>query len=345
MFAEGEKGEPMAEKKTFRAAVAGGGSWGTALAHVLASAGQPVTIVLRDKAVAAAINERHENPHYLPGRTLHPAVSASADADALSGCDLLVMAVPCQHQRAYWQDVRHLLAQDCVIVNASKGLETGTCFRMSRVAEEEMPGCSSRYVTLSGPSFAAEVMDEHPTAVVLASQNEELASRLRETFSTPFFRCYSSTDVIGVEAGGALKNVMAIAAGMCDGLGFGSNARAALVTRGLAELSRIGTAMGARPLTFMGLSGLGDLVLTCDGDLSRNRQVGLRLGRGESLEQIVDSLGMVAEGVKTSQAARLLAGELQVSAPITKTVCRIIDGETSPRDAVTALMTRSLKEE
>lgn len=335
----------MISTSTIRAAVAGGGSWGTALAHVLATAGHPVTIVLRDEAVARSINERHENPHYLPGRALHPGVRASTSPEAFAGCGLLVMAVPCQHQRAYWKSVHGLLDSHCVIVNASKGLETGTCLAMSQVAEEEMPGCSSRYAVLSGPSFAAEVMDAHPTAVVLASRDEALASSLRGTFSTPFFRCYSSTDVIGVEAGGALKNVMAIAAGMCDGLGFGSNARAALVTRGLAELSRIGTAMGARPLTFMGLSGLGDLVLTCGGDLSRNRQVGLRLGRGETLEQIVTSLGMVAEGVKTSQAARQLALRLQVSAPVTKTVCRIIEGGTSAREAVTELMGRTLKEE
>ena len=203
----------------------------------------------------------------------------------------------------------------------------------------------ARYAVLSGPSFAAEVMDQHPTAVVLGCQDERLGARLREVFSTPFFRCYSSGDVTGVEAGGALKNVMAIAAGVCDGLGFGSNARAALITRGLAELARIGTAMGAEPLTFMGLSGLGDLTLTCTGDLSRNRQVGLRLGQGESLESIVSSLGMVAEGVKTAHAARLLALRFGTSAPITKTVCRIIEEGSSPREAVTALMTRELKKE
>ena len=180
---------------------------------------------------------------------------------------------------------------------------------------------------------------------MLGCKNEELGTRLRSIFSTPFFRCYSSGDVTGVEAGGALKNVMAIAAGVCDGLGFGSNARAALITRGLAELARIGTAMGAAPLTFMGLSGLGDLTLTCTGGLSRNRQVGLRLGQGESLDDIVSSLGMVAEGVKTAHAARLLALRFGTSAPITKTVCRIIEEGSSPRDAVTALMTRELKEE
>lgn len=336
----------MPETLPFRAAVAGGGSWGTALAHVLACAGHDVTIILRDAAVAEAINTRHENPRYLPGRLLHPKVRASVQADTLTDCGLLVLAVPCQHQRQWLKDNGAMLRPDCVIVNASKGLESGSCLTMSQVACQELgERAMPRYAVLSGPSFAAEVMDQHPTAVVLGCMDDELGARLRTLFSTPFFRCYSSTDVTGVEAGGALKNVMAIAAGVCDGLGFGSNARAALITRGLAELARIGTAMGANPLTFMGLSGLGDLTLTCTGGLSRNRQVGLRLGQGETLEHIVSSLGMVAEGVKTAQAARLLAGRFGAAAPITETVCRILEEGSSPRDAVTALMTRELKEE
>ncbi len=329
-----------------RVAVAGGGSWGTALAHVLACAGHDVTIILRDEAVAAAVNERRENPHYLPGRPLHPKVRASVDPAPLRGCELLVLAVPCQHQRRWLKDFGSLLHPDCILVNASKGLESQSCLTMSHVACEELgERVASRYAVLSGPSFAAEVMGEHPTAVVLGCTDDTLGARLRSLFSTPFFRCYSSTDVVGVEAGGSLKNVMAIAAGVCDGLGFGANARAALVTRGLAELARIGTAMGARPLTFMGLSGLGDLTLTCTGALSRNRQVGLRLGQGETLEHIVSSLGMVAEGVKTAQAALHLAQRFGVSAPITETVCRIIHEGASPREAVTELMTRELKEE
>lgn len=333
-------------KSILRTAVAGGGSWGTALAHVLACAGHEVTVVLRDEAVAKAINEAHENPRYLPGRALHENVQASTAPDALSACELLVLAVPCQHQRQWLKKFGSQLRPDCVIVNASKGLEADSCLTMSEVARQELgEEVMARYAVLSGPSFAAEVMDQHPTAVVLGSRNEELGARLRSTLSTPFFRCYSSGDVTGVEAGGALKNVMAIAAGVCDGLGFGYNARAALITRGLAELARIGTAMGAEPLTFMGLSGLGDLTLTCTGDLSRNRQVGLRLGQGESLESIVSSLGMVAEGVKTAHAARLLALRFGTSAPITKTVCRIIEEGSSPREAVTALMTRELKKE
>lgn len=335
----------MTHNTVLRVAVAGGGSWGTALSHVLASAGHETTLVLRDEAVARAVNERHENPHYLPGRALHPGVKASTSTACLKDMDLLVLAVPCQHQRNWLKSVRRNLAEECVIVNASKGLENGTCLTMSRVVTEELSDLSPRYAVLSGPSFAAEVMDGQPTAVVLGCGDESLGARLREVFSTPFFRCYSSSDVVGVETGGALKNVMAIAAGICDGLGFGSNARAALITRGLAELSRLGTAMGARPLTFMGLSGLGDLVLTCTGGLSRNRQVGLRLGRGEKLNDIVASLGMVAEGVKTAEAAALLASRLHVSVPVTEAMRRVLYENADPAGAVRDLMERPLKEE
>ena len=335
----------MRENTVLRAAVAGGGSWGTALAHVLATAGHDTTLVLRDETVARAINERHENPRYLPEKKLNPEVKASVSPECLEDVDILVLAVPCQHQRSWLQAALPRLPEGCVIVNASKGLENGTCLTMSRVVSEELSSLFPRYAVLSGPSFAAEVMDGQPTAVVLGCGDDTLGARLREVFSTPFFRCYSSSDVIGVETGGALKNVMAIAAGICDGLGFGSNARAALITRGLAELSRLGTAMGAKPLTFMGLSGLGDLVLTCTGGLSRNRQVGLRLGRGEKLDDIVSSLGMVAEGVKTAEAAALLAARLHVSVPVTEAMCRVLHDHADPADAVRDLMERPLREE
>ena len=324
-------------------AVAGGGSWGTALAHVLACAGHDVTLVLRDEAVAAAIGERHENPRYLPGKIIHPRVCASTSPEDLGGKDILVLAVPCQHQRRYLAEVRSLLSRGCIVVNASKGLEESSGKTLDQVVWESLD--EPRYAILSGPSFAAEVMESQPTAVVLGCEDDALGAHLREVFSTSFFRCYSSTDVKGVELGGALKNVMAIAAGVCDGLGFGYNPRAALITRGLAELSRIGAALGAQPLTFMGLSGMGDLVLTCTGGLSRNRQVGLRLGQGEKLEDIERSLGMVAEGVKTAFAARELAHSLNVEAPIIETVCRILQDGASARDAVAELMGRRLRKE
>ena len=328
-----------------RIAVAGGGSWGTALAHVLAVAGHDTTLILRDENVARCINERHENPRYLPGAPLHAGVRATTDMSMLAQCGALVLAVPCQHQRLWLRSAGAYLPPNLTIVNASKGLENGTCLPMSRVLEEELPHLASRYAVLSGPSFAAEVMAGQPTAVVLGCRDEAKGSELRALFATPFFRCYSSADVTGVEMGGALKNVMAIAAGVCTGLGFQYNAGAALITRGLAELSRLGAAMGATPLTFMGLSGLGDLVLTCTGRLSRNRQVGERLGRGESLEEIVSSLGMVAEGVKTAGAARELAARFHISAPVTEAVCRILHEGASPKDAVRELMERPLKEE
>ena len=318
---------------SLRVAVAGGGSWGTALAHVLASAGHDVTLVLRDESVAQAIISGHENPRYLPGKTIHSGVKVSTSTETLRSAEVLVLAVPCQHQRSWLRSTRRFLSKDCIVVNASKGLENGTGLTMSHVVSEELAPCHPHYAVLSGPSFAAEVMDAQPTAVVLGCRDETLGSRLREMFSTSFFRCYSSTDV------------MAIAAGIGDGLGFGSNARAALITRGLAELSRLGTAMGARPLTFMGLSGLGDLVLTCTGGLSRNRQVGIRLGRGERLDDIVASLGMVAEGVKTAVAARDLAARLHVSVPVTEAMCRVLYENADPAEAVRGLMERPLKEE
>ncbi len=335
----------MHEVRALRVVVAGGGSWGTALAHLLAVGGHEVRLVLRDAAVADAVNTRHENPRYLPGRRLHPAVRAGTDLAALAETDLVVLAVPCQQARSFLERAKSRLAPGTVLVSAAKGLETTRLETVGQVTQAVLEGLKPRYAVLSGPSFAAEVMDRQPTAVVLGCADETLGASLREAFSTEWFRCYSCTDVVGVELGGALKNVMAIAAGLCDGLGFGHNARAALMTRGLAEMSRLGVARGAQARTFMGLSGLGDLTLTCTGDLSRNRQVGLRLGRGEVLEDITASLGMVAEGVKTTEAVYALAGKLGVSAPITEAVHAILYHRKPPRAAVTELMTRALKEE
>ena len=328
-----------------RVAVAGGGSWGTALAHVLAVRGHSVRLILRDAAVAEAVNTRHENPRYLPGRMLHARVTASTLLQDLGGRDVLVLAVPCQQVRYFLLEAQPFLADGAVLVNAAKGLEIGARLTVGQIVGQVLGHKAPRYAILSGPSFAAEVLDEKPTAVVLGCAAEDLGAHLREVFSTRWFRCYSSTDVMGVELGGALKNVMAIAAGICDGLDFGHNTRAALMTRGLAEMSRLGVACGARAMTFMGLSGLGDLTLTCTGDLSRNRQVGLRLGQGESLEHIVHSLGMVAEGVKTAQAVHALALESHVSAPITAAMHAILHEGKCVREAVTELMTRTLKEE
>lgn len=335
---------PGALSTTTPVSVAGGGSWGTALAHLLAARGLPVTLWLRDADVARSVNEDHENPRYLPGFTLDARLTASTDPAVLDR-DWLVLAVPSQQLRSWLTAHKKYLRPGLVLVNAAKGLETGSLSTCGAVAAEALAGLEPRYTALSGPSFAAEVLQGLPTAVVLAAHDEALGRTLRELFSGPAFRCYSSTDVIGVEMGGALKNVMAIAAGVCDGLGLGHNSRAALVTRGLAEMSRLGAACGARQSTFMGLSGLGDLTLTCTGDLSRNRQVGLRLGRGENLENITRSLGMVAEGVKTTVAVHALALQLGIDAPITAAMhCVLYEGQ-PPHEALRTLMSRDLREE
>ena len=303
-------------------AVLGGGSWGTALAHLLAHAGHSVALLLRDTEQAAHINAHHENPRYLRGVQLHPGIRAVAgdtggpeQAEVLADVSILVLSVPCQAMRGTLRRLAGVVPPDCVLVNTAKGIEVSELVTVERMVREELPGFVDRYAVLSGPSFALE------------------------------FRSYSSTDVPGVELGGAIKNVIAIAAGLSDGLGFGLNARAALVTRGLAETSRLGVALGARASTFMGLSGLGDLMLTCSGDLSRNRQVGLRLGSGESLEDIASSMCMVAEGVKTTQAVHRLAQRLGVDMPVTGTMYSVLYEGFAPREAVQALMGRQLKEE
>lgn len=328
-----------------KTAVLGGGSWGTALAHVLATAGHAPTLVVRHREQADGINREHANPRYLKGEPLHPAIRATTDSAELATCELVVLAVPCQSLRTVLQLIAPQLSPSTMLVNAAKGLELGTGLTPGAVLAEVCPKLTLRYAALSGPSFAQEVVRGKPTAVVLACNNQMLSMRLRALFATDTFRTYSTTDLLGVELGGAVKNVVAVGTGISDGLGFGHNARAALVTRGLAEMRRLGEALGARGETFMGLSGLGDLMLTCAGDLSRNRQVGLRLGQGESLPHIVATLGMVAEGVKTAEAVHALAQSLQLDLPVVSAVQHVVTGRLSPHHAVTELMTRPLKME
>jgi glycerol-3-phosphate dehydrogenase (NAD(P)+) len=335
----------MAGKHRLRIAVAGGGSWGTALAHMLACGGHEPLLWMRDAAVVEAVNATGENPRYLPGRTLHAGLRATSDMAVFAERDLVLLAVPCQRMREFLGRAREYFTPGLILVNASKGIELDSLLRMSSLVREMLHPLDHRYVMLSGPSFAAEVLDGQPTAVVLACEEQELGVRLRQAFSTPVFRCYSSTDLCGVELGGAVKNVMAIAAGLCDGLGLGHNSRAALITRGLAEISRLGEALGARPGTFMGLSGLGDLVLSCTGDLSRNRRVGLALARGEELDEIVRTLGSVAEGVKTTFAVHRLGLAHGVETPITNAVHSILQGSQTPWQAIQKLMLRTLREE
>jgi len=324
--------------------VAGGGSWGTALAHLLATNGYKTSLWLRDAAVAEAVCKQHENPRYLPGFALHPSLAATTDP-AVLGREIVVLAVPCQQLRGWLAANVAFFRKNVVLVNAAKGIETANLATCAEVTEQSLGHLAPRYAGLSGPSFAADVLRGLPTAVVLATEDEALGHLLRQIFSGSSFRCYSSTDVMGVEMGGAVKNVMAIAAGVCDGLGLGHNSRAALITRGLAEMSRLGLARGAQPHTFMGLSGLGDLTLTCTGDLSRNRQVGLRLGRGEKLEHITTSLGMVAEGVKTTAAIHELARRLEVDAPLTDAVYSILYEDSDPQEVLHNLMSRRLRDE
>lgn len=327
-----------------RTVVLGGGSWGTALAQLMAAQGFATNIWLRDEPTASDINKKHENSRYLPGFKLAASLKASLNpTEAFEDAELCLMAIPCQSARSVLRSLAEHFKPGLPVVCVSKGIELDTLKPMSEVIAEELP--QVRYGILSGPSFAAEVVAGMPTAVSIGCAEKTLAEELRAVFSCETFRAYSSRDVIGVEMGGALKNVIAIAAGVSDGLGFGYNARAALITRGLAEISRLGEALGATPSTFMGLSGMGDLVLTCTGDLSRNRQVGLKLAEGKSLEVIRSEMRMVAEGIKTTEAAVALGDKLQVDLPVARSVQALLSGEVSAHDAVKALMNRDLKEE
>ncbi len=330
-----------------RVCVAGGGSWGTALAQIAAARGHQVTLYLRDHAVCDAINSIHENTHYLAGLPLHPSLRATTDPSGEGAlfCPLLILAIPCQQQRGFLKMHGHLLQEGCVVVNVAKGIELSTGMTGAEVCADVLGEKRVRYAVLSGPSFAREVMEGRPTAVVVASRELETATEIQHLLSSAVFRCYTSTDVKGVELGGAVKNVIAIASGLCDGLAIGTNARAALLTRGLAEICRLGVALGASEHTFLGLSGLGDLVLTCTGALSRNRTLGLALGRGIGLEEAGKGIGMVTEGVKTAFAVKELAARLGVPVPVTWAVCDILEGKITAAEAAQCLMKRGLGQE
>ncbi len=327
--------------------VAGGGSWGTALAHHAAFCGHRVTLLLRDEKICADINKKHENSRYLPGIKLHPSLKAVTDPTAPGALQspFVLLAVPCQQQRAYLTQNKHLLAPSACLINAAKGIELATGCTCSQFIAELVHIKAENYAVLSGPSFAREVMEGRPTAVVIGSASLETAAAVQALFSSAAFRCYTSDDVLGVELGGAVKNVIAIACGICDGLNIGTNGRAALITRGIAEISRLGVSMGAKEHTFLGLSGLGDLVLTATGSLSRNRTLGLALGQGRTLKEANDAIGMVTEGVKTAFAVQKLAERLACPVPITNAVCAILGGTLSASDAVHMLMNRSLIQE
>ncbi len=324
-------------------AVLGAGAWGTALAIRFAGQG-PVSLWTRSPEHAQAMARDRENGRYLPGFKLPEALLVSADlASVATKADLLIAAVPSNAFRSLATSLCQA-GIDKPLVWLCKGLETGSRKLPHAVLDEAWPAHPPAAV-LSGPSFAKEVAQGLPAALTVASSDADFARRVARQLHDPKLRLYSSTDVVGVELGGAVKNVIAIAAGIADGLGFGLNARAALITRGLAELTRLGVELGGQPETFMGLSGMGDLILTCTGDLSRNRQLGFRLAAGESLEGALRELGHVAEGATTAIEVAALARELGVEMPITEAVARILKQEIPPREAVAALLARDLKDE
>lgn len=327
-----------------RAAVLGAGSWGTTLADLLARKGADVRLWAYEAEVVEAINRSHENTMFLPGAALAPSLRAFADPlEAVQGAELIVSVAPSHAVRSVIGMVRGAVPAGTLVVSATKGIETTELVLMSELIAELLP--DTRRAVLSGPSFAREVYERQPTAVVAAATDAATAEAAQAAFATSRFRVYSHDDVVGVELGGALKNVIAIAAGMLEGLGLGHNPRAALVTRGLAEITRLGLAMGASPLTFSGLAGMGDLLLTATGQLSRNRALGVALAQGESLESYRAAHRSVAEGANTSKAAAALASRMGVEMPITAKVCEILFDGKSPRDSVGELMERGLKAE
>jgi glycerol-3-phosphate dehydrogenase (NAD(P)+) len=333
-------------------AILGGGSWGTALAIVLSRSHQPhdISLWMRDAALALAVNKSRENDLYLPGCHVPAGVQISSDlAKTLTNANIVVGAMPSAHAREIYSRVLSLdAAPTFVFVSATKGLEPSTHLRMSEVLAQLFVVKSSpppQIAVLSGPSFALEAARGDPTAIVVASSHESCATAIQHEFAGPSFRIYNNKDVVGVELAGAMKNVIAIAAGACQGLGLGTNAIAALITRGLAEMSRLAFALGARPETLSGLAGLGDLVLTCTGALSRNRQLGIELGKGRALPEILAATRTVAEGVGTAAALLTLASEHHIELPITAQVDAILHHHKSPREAISAIMERPQKRE
>jgi glycerol-3-phosphate dehydrogenase (NAD(P)+) len=325
-------------------AVLGGGSWGTTLADLLARKSESVRLWAYEPEVVDAINRTHENRYFLPGFSLAPSLVACAEADeAVTGASVIVSASPSHAVRAVVRRIASAVTPGTLIVSATKGIEIETLALMSAVFAECLP--QARFAALSGPSFALEVCQGQPTAVVAAARELDTARDAQRIFATPTFRVYSGQDVIGVELAGALKNVIAIAAGILEGLGLGHNPRAAVITRGLAEITRLGIAMGADPLTFAGLAGMGDLVLTTTGSLSRNRALGMALAGGQTLEQYRAAHRSVAEGANTSRAGVALGRRLGVELPIVQKVSEVLFSGKPPREAVTELMARELKSE
>jgi glycerol-3-phosphate dehydrogenase (NAD(P)+) len=326
-----------------RCIVIGGGAWGTALAHVLGTNEHEVVLWAREPEVVAAVNERHENEMFLAGAPLSRGVRASGDLAAARDADIVLYATPSAHLRAVARAAAPHLPEAAIIGVATKGIEEGTLALMTDVVAGEHP--RHAVVAVSGPSFAAEVVADQPTAIVAASTDLDAAHLMQRALSSATLRVYTQSDVVGVELGGALKNVMAVATGIVEGVGLGYNSRAALITRGLAEMSRLGVAIGASASTFAGLAGLGDLVLTCTGSLSRNRAIGEEIGRGASLAEALAGKRTVAEGVVTARSAGQLAAKHDVEMPIVEMVNRILFEGHTARRAVADLMARELRPE
>lgn len=327
--------------------VIGGGSWGTAQAKLLAENGHDVTLWCHESWLPEVINDEHENPEFLPGHRLPDRVRATNDLEeTVTDREMILSVTPSHVTRDVISQVADSMPGGVPIVSATKGIENDTRSLISEILEEELPNrCHPYLAYLSGPSFAVEVAERAPTAVTVASYNHQLAVKVQEIFSNDYFRCYTSTDVIGVEVGGSVKNVIAIAAGAVSGMELGHNAMAGMITRGLHEISKLAVRLGANPMTLKGLSGMGDLVLTCTGGLSRNRTVGYKLGTGMTLDEILDDMNMVAEGVKTSKSVRDLAEEHDVEMPISREVYRVLHEDKPAKQAVKDLMARDLKPE
>jgi glycerol-3-phosphate dehydrogenase (NAD(P)+) len=326
--------------------VIGGGAWGTALAIVLAPRFERVRLWVYEDDVAQRLQAERENDTYLPGFQISENISVSSDLKiAVEDAEVVMSVMPSHHVRSVYAQMLPSLSESMVFVSATKGLEVHTILRMSEIIRLAGTRFPLRVAALSGPTFAKEVARGEPTALVVASPDDDLNRRIQAAFSGPTFRVYTSQDPIGVEIGGSIKNVIAIGSGVIHGMGFGHNVTAALITRGLAEITRLAVAMGGRAQTLAGLAGLGDLVLTCTGELSRNRMVGIELARGRKLDEIVGSMKMVAEGVKTTDAARELARRFNVEMPITEQMYQMLYHGVSPREAIRRLMERSLKGE
>lgn len=329
-----------------RAAVFGSGSWGTAFGCVLAAAGTPTTLWARREELARSIRERRENADYLPGCPLPDGLTAThVPAEALAGADFVVLAVPSQTLRANLADWAAVIPPDALLVSLMKGIERGTSKRMSEVIIEVAGAAADRVAVVTGPNLAHEVAHRQPAATVVASSSAAAAERLQQACGAPWFRPYTNADVVGCELGGTVKNVIALACGIAEGLGYGDNTRASLITRGLAETARLGVCLGAEPMTFAGLAGLGDLVATCTSPLSRNRTFGEKLGRGLTMADITAGTHQVAEGVRSGRSVLDLAERHSVDMPITSAVTRVVEGDLTVGEMVRELLARDVTSE